>query len=177
MNPTIPDLLLAPWINGVLVTAIRLNVFSILSGRKLTAEEIALDCESVPDRLTPLLDACISLGFLEMDNQKYKNSHFSRVYLVEGKQLYIGYFLQLINCESLQWFQLPDIIRGKEKVSVELPFSKPDSKIFISAMNCIGHLGEAAALKEYADLSGVKKMTDAGGGSGVYSLALCRKYP
>jgi len=177
MNPNISNILLAPWTNGVLITAIRLNVFTVLENQELTANEIASECRSVPERLKPLLDACISLGFLEINIKKYKNSHFSSVYLVEGKQLYIGNFLKLLNFESLQWFQLPDIIRGEEKKSIELPTLKADRKTFISAMNCIGHLGEANALKEHVDLSGFRKMTDAGGGSGLYSLALCQKYP
>jgi len=44
-------------------------------------------------------------------------------------------------------------------------------------MNCLGVLGEAEALKEIVNLSGLKKMVDVGGGSGLYSVALCQKYP
>jgi methylase of polypeptide subunit release factors len=43
--------------------------------------------------------------------------------------------------------------------------------------NNIGNLGEAEALKDMVDLSGCKSMIDAGGGSGLYSVALCQKYP
>jgi hypothetical protein len=177
MRTNISDVLLAPWISGVIITAIRLNLFSILSDQELTAEEIASECHAIPDRLKVLLDACISLGILELKNKKYINSHFSSVYLVEGNQSYVGDFLKIMNYESIQWFQLPDLIIGKEKKNIEIPNLRTDSKTFISAMNCIGHLGEAEALKDFVDLSGFKKMTDAGGGSGLYSLALCQKYP
>jgi predicted nicotinamide N-methyase len=44
-------------------------------------------------------------------------------------------------------------------------------------MNNLGSLGEAEALKDAVDLSGCKRMVDAGGGSGLYSIALCQKYP
>jgi len=177
MKISISNVLLAPWINGVIVTAIRLNVFSIVSDQALTAKEIASKCHAVNDRLKPLLDACSSLGILEFENNKYKNSHFSSVYLVKGNKLYIGDFLKILNYESLQWFQLPDAILGKDKDDIEIPCLKTDHKTFISAMNCIGHLGEAEALKDFVNLSGFKQMTDVGGGSGLYSLALCQKYP
>jgi predicted nicotinamide N-methyase len=45
------------------------------------------------------------------------------------------------------------------------------------AMNNIGSLGEAEALRDAVDLSGCKRMVDAGGGSGLYSIALCQRYP
>ena len=177
MERNISDILLAPWKNGVITTAIRLNVFTILSDQELTVDEIASKCAANPDRLKSLLDACISLGFLEFENNKYKNAHFSLVYFVEGKRLYVGDFLKIVNNESLGWFQLPALIRGKEKKIIEIPELKSDYKTFITAMNSIGQLGEAEALKDMVDLSGCKSMTDAGGGSGLYSIALCQKYP
>jgi 2-hydroxy-4-(methylsulfanyl)butanoate S-methyltransferase len=177
MERNISDILLAPWKTGVIITAIRLNVFTIISDKELTVDEIASKCAADSDRLKPLLDACISLGFLEFKNNKYRNAHFSLVYFVEGQRFYVGDFLKLVNNESLQWFQLPELIRGKEKKNVVLPDLKFDYKTFILAMNSIGQLGEAEALKDIVDLSGCIKMTDAGGGSGLYSVALCQKYP
>jgi hypothetical protein len=177
MSIRISEVLLAPWISGVIITAVRLNVFSIISDQMLTVEEIATKCHAIADRLKPLLDACVSLEILEYENNTYRNSHFSSVYLVEGSKPYVGDFLKVLNYESLQWFQLPDLILGHDKADIEIPWLKTDNKTFISAMNCIGHLGEAKALKDIVDLSGFKQMTDAGGGSGLYSLALCQKYP
>ena len=177
MKVSISDILLAPWTTGVITTAIRLKIFSILSDLELTVEEVASKCEAIPNFLKPLLDACNSLKILEFENGKYRNSHFSLVYFVEGQRFYVGDFLKLVNDESLQWFQLPDIIRGVEKTNKERPYIRSDYKTFITAMNCLGTLGEAEALKDMVDLSGCKKMVDAGGGSGIYSIALCQKYP
>lgn len=177
MKGTISDILLAPWITGVITTAIRLRIFSILSDQQLTVEEIASKCEAIPDRLKPLLDACVSLDFLGFESDKYRNSHFSLIYFVERQRFYVGDFLKLVNDESQQWFLLPDIIRGCEKVNKERPYIRSDYKTFIAAMNNIANLGEAEVLKDVVDLSGCKRMIDAGGGSGLYSVTLCQKYP
>ncbi|HVP20427.1 MAG TPA: methyltransferase [Anaerolineaceae bacterium] len=177
MKAAISDILLAPWITGVITTAIRLKVFSVISDQELTINEIASKCQAIPDRLVPLLEACVSLGILEQENHRYRNPHFSRVYFVEGARFYVGDFLKLVNDESLQWFQLPDIIRGTEKVYENSPYIRSDYRTFIMAMNNFGSLGEAEALKDAVDLSGCKRMVDAGGGSGLYSIALCQKYP
>lgn len=177
MEKNISDILLAPWKIGVIITAIRLNIFTIISDQEMKIDQIASKCAANPNLLKPLLDACISLGFLDFNNNKYKNAHFSLVYFVEGKRLYVGEFLKLVNNESIEWFQLPNLIQGKEKKNIEFPDLKSTYKTFILAMNSIGQLGEAEALKNIVDLSGCKKMTDAGGGSGLYSIALCQKYP
>lgn len=177
MKGTISDILLAPWITGIITAAIRLRIFSLLSDQELTLDVIASKCEAIPDRLKPLLNACVSLGFLEFENDKYRNSHFSLVYFVEGQRFYVGDFLKLVNDESREWFRLPDIIRGCEKVNKERLYIRSDYKTFIAAMNNIGNLGEAEALKDMVDLSGRKRMIDAGGGSGLYSVTLCQKYP
>lgn len=177
MRITISEILLAPWITGVITAAIRLRIFSILSDRELTVEQIAAECQAVSPRLRPLLDACVSLKLLEFENDRYRNSHFSLVHFVEGQRLYVGDFLKVVNAESLQWFQLPDLVRGKEKRMEELPYVRSDYETFVKAMDNIGNLGEAEALRDVIDLSGCKRMIDAGGGSGLYSVALCQKYP
>jgi hypothetical protein len=38
MKANISDILLAPWITGVIITAIRLKIFSILSDRELSLQ-------------------------------------------------------------------------------------------------------------------------------------------
>ena len=177
MKTNISDILLAPWITGVIITAVHLKIFTILSDRELTVGEISQKCQAVPNYLKILLDACVSLGLLKLENDKYSNSHFSLVYFGEGQRFYVGDFLKLVNDESLQWFQLPDLIHGIERTDQESPYIRSDYKTFISAMNNIGNLGEAEALKDAVDLSGCKRMIDAGGGSGLYSVALCQKYP
>lgn len=177
MITNISDILTAHWQIGVIVTAIRLGIFSIIADQKLELNEIASKCKADPGRIEPLLDACISLKLLEIENKKYRNSYFSLVYFVEGEKFYVGEFLTLVNNESIQWFQLPDLIRGKDPKKIEMPGLKADYKTFITAMNSIGLLGEAEALKNRVDLSGCKTMTDAGGGSGLYSITLCQKYP
>jgi len=177
MITNISDILSAQWQIGVIVTAIRLRVFSVIADKKMELNEIALKCDADSDRIEPLLDACISLGLLEFENMRYMNSHFSLVYFVEGKRFYVGEFLTLMNNESIQWFQLPDLIRGKDKKKIEFPGITSDYKTFITAMNSFGLLGEADALKDIVNLSGCETITDAGGGSGLYSIALCQKYP
>ncbi len=177
MENRLSDILTASWVNGVIVTAVRLKIFSVLADREMTSEAIASACGAVPDRLRRILDACVSLGLLHLEGGRYRNSHFSRVYFREGVRLYVGDFLKLVNDEAMQWFNLPDVVCGNEPTATPLPEDRFDHRTFIAAMHNIGCLGEAEALKDAVDLSGCRTMIDAGGGSGLYSIALCRRFP
>jgi ribosomal protein RSM22 (predicted rRNA methylase) len=125
------------------------------------------------------MDACVSMGLIEYENDTYMNSHISQIYFVEGEPFYVGDLIDILYTESLQWYKLLDIIKGKREVSEEKYSEIFDYNRlkFIKAMNNIGMLGEAEAIKHAVDLSGCKEMIDAGGGSGLFSIAFCQKYP
>jgi SAM-dependent methyltransferase len=175
MLTSVSNLLVAPWTNAVVSTAVRLDVFSICSGSLMAMEEIASRCGAQPERLEPLLDACSAMGFLLKKDGKYMNTHFSSVYLVEGELLYVGDLIKLQHNESRQWDTLLDVIVGSDQKVEDNQGAMHET--FIKAMHNLGSLGEAEALTRAVDFSSCTKMIDAGGGSGIYSIALCRAYP
>ncbi|MGB6033937.1 MAG: methyltransferase [Bacteroidota bacterium] len=175
MLTSVSDLLVAPWTNAVVSTAVRLDVFSICSGSLMTVDGIASRCGALPNRLERLLDACSAMGFLVRKDGKYMNTHFSSVYFVEGEPLYVGDLIKLQYNESRQWDTLYAVILGSD-TRVE-DSQETRHRIFIKAMHNLGSLGEAEALAKAVDLSSCTRMIDAGGGSGIYSVALCRAYP
>jgi hypothetical protein len=176
MNDTIFDLIVTQWKTSVLTTAVRLKIFTILSDKQMSVEELSSHCQSIPRFLKPLLDACVSMGFLNLTNDNYYNSHFSRVYLIESEPYYVGNFIQLLYNESRQWNKLYEIVKNGEKFTDEQT-AEEVHRTFIKGMNNLGMLGEADALLHSIDLSGCQLMIDEGGGSGLYSVVLCQKYP
>jgi hypothetical protein len=114
---------------------------------------------------------------LQRQRDSYENSDFSRLHFVEGKDKYVGDFINLLADESPLWAHLPDVIRDGKIPEEIRSASRGDCRSFIQAMNNIGNSGEAEALANGVDLSECGEIVDLGGGSGVYSLALCRKYP
>jgi len=171
------DTLLSPWTNRVLFTAVRLRIFTILADQSMTVEEISSGMETATQHLKPFLDACTSLDLLLYQDGKYRNSQFSQVHLVEGKPGYIGDFIQTVSAESKQWDGLYGLITGSDDDPPDRHEGEVDSRKFTLAMNNIGMQGEAEALADAVDLGDCRKMVDAGGGSGLYSVYLCRKNP
>ena len=174
---TISDLVTWPWSVFSLFAASRLKVFSVVGDREMTAEEIARRCGAVPELLQALLNACVGMGLIRIEGGKYVNSDLSRAFLVEGEPSYVGDLVNLLHAEAGRWLGLSDIIRSGRQPDERRPRPAPEHRNFILAMDNLGMLGEAEALKRATDLSRCRRMVDAGGGSGLYSVVLCRKYP
>jgi len=171
------DKLLLPWTNRVLSTAVRSRIFTILADQGMMVEEISSRMKTTSQHLKPFLDACVSLDLLLVQDEQYRNSQFSQVHLVEGKPGYIGDFIQMVSAESKQWDDLYGLITGRDEDTSDHHDGGADSRKFTLAMNNIGMLGEAEALADAVDLDDCRKLVDAGGGSGLYSVYLCQKYP
>jgi len=171
---TIFDLVTASWKTAVLNTAVRLKVFTGLSDRQMSAKELAAQTSANEVVLQAVLNALVCMGLLQMQEDKYENSHLSRIYFVEGEPYYVGDFIQLMVNESSKWNKLFSIVSEGKEISDD---SCDSNRTFIKAMHNMGMLGEVDALINSVDLSGCPNMIDAGGGSGIYSISLCQKYP
>ena len=177
MNSSINDWLSIPWQVCVIFTAIRLEIFTLLSGKSLNDAKIAHECSTQTHLLKPLLNACVAMGFLDYQNGRYTNTDIARAHFTKGQPLYVGDFVKLLYNEFHRWYNLYDVIidPNAHPETEQSEFYKAET--FIRAMNNIGMLGEAEALNDAVDFSGCKRMVDAGGGSGLYSIVLCRRYP
>lgn len=177
MRISVADLLMAPWTVQVVFTAVRLNLFTILAERMMSVEEIASQCGATRNRLESLLNVCASMGLVVLEEGKYFNSHFSRIHLVEGEPRYVGDFIKHQHDIANKWDGLLTAVAGKASPETDQATDVAFHKTFIKAMNNLGMLGEAEALRNVVDLDGCQQMVDVGGGSGLYSVILCQKHP
>jgi len=175
MTLSFSDIFMAPWQIQVVATAVQFDLFTILGDSEKSTEEIAGRCGAVPDRLEALLDACGAMGLVHRRDNKFFNSHFSRIYLVKGAKRYFGDMIKHQQDIAPRWYGLYDVITGKNLPQPE--HDETGHQNFIRAMNNLGRQGEAEAMRNELDLHGYRKMADIGGGSGLYSLVLCEKYP
>jgi SAM-dependent methyltransferase len=142
----------------------------------MTAEELGRELHCVPRLLEALLDACVAIGLLRREKGSYGNSHLSGAYLVEGRPLYLGHILEVQASGAARWDRLMELITTGETPAVSDELGEQDP-VFTLAMDDLGAQGEAEALAGAVDLSGCRTLLDAGCGSGIYSIALCRHYP
>lgn len=174
-NPIL-DAVFHSWRTSVITTASRLRLFTVLEGGGMSAERLARETGCLPRLLEALLDACVAMGLLRREGEHYRNTHLSSAHLVEGRPLYVGHILEIQARAVPRWAQLLHLVTTGEtpEGQGELGEQHP---VFTRAMNDLGMVNEASALAAAVDLSGSASLVDLGCGSGLYSIALCRRFP
>jgi len=158
----------------VLHVANEIDLFTGLSDKEMTLEEISQTCSTKPDMTGKLLIACTAMGLLEKGGSRYRNTELSNTYLVRGRELYQGNIIAHSGTVCNFWNSLEDEVRITAR-----PEKKPgeEHRNFIMGMHNIAVAGRAEAFTDHIDLSGRKKLLDVGGGPGTYSMAACGRFP
>ena len=156
-----------------LQVAAGLKLFTHLSERPQSCDELAAVCSAKPDILGKLLIACCAMGLLEKDDCLYRNSELANQYLVEGSHLYQGHIIAHAANVWGYWGDLTKVIAGEPGYNGPTP----DHENFILGMQDITRAGRGQLFLDAIDLAGRKKLFDVGGGPGTYSILACQKYP
>lgn len=158
----------------VLHVANKIDIFTALSEKEMSLEELCQECHTKPDMTEKLLIACTAMGLLEKRGGRYKNTELAKTYLVRGQKLYQGNIIAHSGTVCNFWNSLEDDIRiaaaPKDKQADE-------HRNFIMGMHNIAVAGRAEVFTDSIDLAGRRKLLDVGGGPGTYSIAACRRYP
>jgi predicted O-methyltransferase YrrM len=173
-----------------LSAAVQLGLFPLLSREgPLGPLEIAksLGIGEKPARV--LLLGCTALGLLRKDQDGYRNSPAAENLLipgVSGNVVSIVLWQHFINYRPMYHFV--DSLRQGRNVGLDLlPGEEPTlygrlahspelERVFQDAMEAISAQANAT-LTAAADLAGVERVVDVGGGNGTNVIALARKYP
>ncbi|NIP28062.1 MAG: hypothetical protein GWN67_14620 [Phycisphaerae bacterium] len=158
----------------VLQIANKIDVFTTLSNKEMSLEELCQQLHTKPDMTERLLIACTAMGLLDKSENRYKNTELSKTYLVRGQQLYQGNIIAHSATVWNFWNNLEDEIRLESAPKVN---EADEHKDFIMGMHNIAVAGRADAFIDNIDLSGRRRLFDVGGGPGTYSMAACRRYP
>jgi len=158
----------------VLQIANKIDIFTTLSDKEMSLDELAQKCHSKPDLTERLLIACTSMGLLDKKENRYRNTELSKAYLVRGQKFYQGNIIAhsakvwsfWSNLDNEIWLESPPKVTEAD-----------EHRNFIMGMHNIALAGRADALIENIDLSGRKKLLDVGGGPGTYSITACRRFP
>ncbi len=152
----------------ILLTAVELKIFTHLSSKLLTVEELTEKISAEKNPLERLLNALVAMGYLRKTKGKFYNSKASEEYLVEDKE---G-FLEMIPHLDFLWDNWSNLTQ-----KIKPDFKKPDrTATFIAAMHYRAQ--KTAGLLPYLlDLSDVRNMLDIGGGSGVFSYGIINAKP
>ena len=161
----------------VLMTANRMGIFAALGEAALTAEEIARRCQTHPRSTALLLNACVALGLLEKEGDRYANAPSALEALIPGKPTYLGDAIKHHEWLWNVWTHLEEAVRTNRPVRQRAqPPAGADWREFSLAMHNRA-MRSGPVLAESLDLSDKRRLLDCGGGVGTYSIFLARRYP
>ncbi|MBH0202775.1 MAG: methyltransferase domain-containing protein [Nitrospira sp.] len=166
------------WETKILLTAVKLDVFSAIDERPKSAQDIAGRLQADPPTLTLLLNALVAMKLLTKEGELYGNSSIALKYLVRHSPQYVGHLLLLHDAEWNNWGKLEETIRtGKRTVDRHVFETDPELGSHVLAV--LNRIGQQSGpdLAKRLKLGGRERMCDLGGGAGTNAIAFCQVYP
>lgn len=163
-----------------LLTAVNMELFTILAKRELTGKDIQSRLRLHDRNLYDFLDALVALGFLKRTGLKetsiYKNAEDSNLFLDKNKPSYMGGILEMANNRLYPfWNDLEEGLKtglpqnetknGGKSVFEEVYADPKKLKEFVGAMGGV-QMGNFMAFTKQFDFSNYKTLCDIGGAGG-----------
>ncbi|MDQ3920500.1 MAG: acetylserotonin O-methyltransferase, partial [Acidobacteriota bacterium] len=123
-------------------------------------------------------NACVALGLLRREGGEVRNAQLSARFLVKGEPTYLGdFFLKYDHASYPRWDDLVHRLRAWRPGATddEPPPAADQGEAGMRARHNYSLLVAHALGKSY-DFSRHRVMLDLGGGTGAYSISLCRSH-
>jgi hypothetical protein len=174
---------LAFWPSKVLLTAVKLDLFTFLSRDSKTAEEIRIELNLHPRGIYDFLDTLVALQFLRREGQgekgTYSNTPETSLFLNRGEPTYVGGMLVMANDRLYPfWNNLEEALatgkpqnesKGGGKSLFEALYADEQRlEGFVAAMGSF-QVANFRAFAEQFDFSPYQTHCDIGGAGGHFS--------
>ena len=179
------------WSSKVLLTAVKLELFTVLGARTMTGVEVGSALGLHQRGIWDFLDSLVALGFLWRDGDgpqaRYANTEETRVFLDKNSTDYVGGILEMFNDRTYPFWndletalktgQPQNEVKRSGKPMFEELYSDPlRLEQFMGAMTGISR-ANFAALAEKVDFSRYQTLCDVGGATGLLSVLVARRHP
>jgi len=153
----------------ILLSACELDIFSLIDSRAMPAREVAQASKIDYRAAKILLDALTAMGFIEKKNNRYSNTESSSKFLVRRSPNYIRGLAHQSHLWN-SWSMMTDVLRSGRPAQTSSINEREKEWLesFISAMDDRGGQ-QAKEVLDLIDLSGVSRLLDVGGGSGIFA--------
>lgn len=159
-----------------LFVANEVGLFAGLAAGAATLDELAAKTGIARSRLRVLADATVSLGLVERDGERYRNSAVADEFLSGGGPADLRPFLRFWDRLSYPtWLSFEEAVRtGQGQSSMKL--SAEQERIFLEGVEAI-QAAPASALPAAYDFGAHRRVLDLGGGTGSWLVAILGRYP
>jgi len=182
------DLLVAFRKSKAMFAAVSLGVFDALEAGPKAAPRLAAELTAHPDALARLLDACVGLGLLARDGERYATTPAASAFLTAASPRRLTGYLTFTNDVLWKlWGHLEDAVRTggpgwkvafgwDGPVFANIFHSDAVRREFLMGMHGYGLISSPEVVAAF-DLSRFRRLVDLGGATGHLAVAACRRYP
>ena len=175
------------WGSKTLLSAIELGVFTELAKSPLSADDLTTRLKLHSRSARDFFDALVALSMLERENDLYRNTPATDVFLDRNKPTYLGGMLEMAN-ERLYpfWGSLTEGLRTglpQNEVKIggaglfEAIYGDPDRlRLFLGAMTGLS-MGASQAIAQKFPWKEYQTVVDVGGAQGGLLVQVCAAHP
>ncbi|MBF0210728.1 MAG: methyltransferase [Desulfamplus sp.] len=169
------------WQTCTLHSSVKLDVFTNIGEKSLTAEAIASKIGAQVRSLAMLLDALCAMELLKKEESKegwlYSNTPISLSFLSKDSPKYIGFMIMHHHHLVEAWSRLDEAVMSGKAVSTGGSYADEDRReSFLMGMFNIA-MQTAPNLVPTIELGGRRGLLDLGGGPGTYAIQFCINNP
>lgn len=169
------------WQTCTLHGGVKLDLFTAIGDKNLTAGDVAERIGADPRGVAMLLDALCAMELLKKeagkDSPKYCNTEISSAFLSKESPRYIGFMIMHHHHLVESWSRLDESVMSGKPVRTRASFGDDERReSFLMGMFNIA-MSTAPGLVPTVDLSGRKHLLDLGGGPGTYAIHFCMHNP
>jgi predicted O-methyltransferase YrrM len=161
----------------ILLTAAELDLFTLLAGRPMRADEVCKEIGGDLRAVTILLDALCAIGWLRKADGIYSTQPETAEMLAAGApEGVLPIILHYANMWK-RWSRLTDIVRGAPSEEPAVATRTPEQfRAFIEGMHVLARR-RAPAVVAQVGVGEARALLDVGGASGTYTIAFLRAAP
>lgn len=160
----------------ILITALELDLFTVMGGRAWTIASLARRLRVSRRGLDILCRNLAGVGLLKKQGDRYRSGPLGLGALNAHSPRYRGAYLRLLKNHWVDWSHLTEHVRSGTPLEDDEPDAAAYRREFTWAMH---HRSMEAAPKVAAqvNVNGAQTLLDLGGGPGTYALAFLAKNP
>lgn len=166
----------AYWNSSTVHAAVNLEVFSVLGSGQMSAEEVSDKLGGRRRGVAMLLNGLTAMGLLAHEGDRYKNTDFSRTYLVKGEPAYIGYIIKHHFHLVDAWSKLHEAVLTGSPVEKRSHGDEEERESFQMGMFNLA-MAIAPAISAAVNLENRRHLLDLGGGPGTHAIHFCLANP
>ncbi|HUN52050.1 MAG TPA: methyltransferase [Candidatus Sulfotelmatobacter sp.] len=165
--------------SATLMAAVEIGLFTAIAKGADSLAAIAATLAITPINAERLVTACVAMGLVERDGERFLNAPDVARFLVEGEPSYAGPWMLFTKPRWGEWGRLGDHLRrtgAPHVLGMYEHFTVEDARRYHAATYSIG-MGAGRRFVRQVDLARRRLLLDLGGGSGAYSITAAKAHP